>query len=272
MDDIHKHKFIYFVKERDNIRFLKDELGAPKPWSIDPVFQRTYFCNIDREQDRVTKWIRDVFIPEYMEHSAANMMMARFVNKPDSLLLLGWPWTYFAEPTWRYEMSQPGAWGSAYIVSTNGRAMPKHEYIAGLLEQAFEQLAGWPGAGPQPTLASAHRHLQALQSMGAFMAAQVVADLKNTKGHPLQHAPDWNTWSSHGPGSLRGLEWFHGRRITPSTYQEAIASARAWVYNVDSTLLEALCNQNLQNCFCEYDKYMRVSSGTGRSKRRYNGS
>ena len=29
--------------------------------------------------------------------------------------------------------------------------------------------------------------------------------------------------------------------------------------------------QDLQNCFCEFDKYMRILNGTGRSKRSYNG-
>ena len=272
MDDIAKHKFVYFIMERDNIRFLKDELQAPKPWSIDPVFQRTYFCNIDRENDRVTKWIRQNYTGVNPGVEAANMMMARFVNKPSTLEDLGWPWNSWAPYLWTPVMSQPGAWGSAYIVSTNGRAMPKHEYIAGLLEEAFEQLAGWPAATTQPTLAGAHRRLQALQGMGSFMAAQVIADLKNTKGHLLQEADDWFDFAAPGPGSLRGLAWFYGRKITPSTFTEALASARDWCNNVDATLVTRLCNQNLQNCFCEYDKYMRVDSGTGRSKRSYNGS
>lgn len=284
MDDIVKHKFVYFVKERDNIRYLKDEVGVEKPWSIDPVFQHTYFCNIDREKDRVTKWMRETHrVATTLTHdknhlrahelmTAANYVMARFVNKPSSLEELKWPWVEFHPAIFRMVMSQPGSWGSAYIVSTNGRAMPKHEYIAGLLEQAFEQLAGWPAATPQPTLAGAHRRIQALQGMGSFMSAQVIADLKNTEGHPLRMADDWWSWASHGPGSLRGLGWFHDRRITPSTFMDALVSARDWVYTVDSSLLAALCNQNLQNCFCEFDKYMRVSSGTGRSKRKYNGA
>ena len=38
-----------------------------------------------------------------------------------------------------------------------------------------------------------------------------------------------------------------------------------------SDIVDILSMQNLQNCFCEYDKFMRVTEGTGRSKRKYNG-
>jgi hypothetical protein len=246
-------------------------MGLPKPWSIDPVFQVTYFCNVDREHDKVTRWIRENYDHRVKEY-VPNMILARMVNKPESLRAMGWPWVMFNRTRWEAIMSQPGVWGSAYIVSTNGRRMPKHEYIAGLLEQAWLHFTG-PSAATLPgTLSGAHAAIQALQGMGSFMAAQVVADLKNTKGHPLTEAGDWWQWASHGPGSLRGLEWFHGERVTPSNFIGALVSARQWVHNIDSTVINELCNQNLQNCFCEYDKYMRVSTGTGRSKRKYNGN
>ena len=273
--ELNKEKFVYWVTERDCVRHLKDG-GMPKPWSIDPVFQRTYFCNIDREHDKVTRWIREQydFIPdEYrVKMAVPNMILARMVNKPESLYEMGWPWDKLYANTFRGVMSQKGSWGSAYIVSTNGRAMPKHEYIAGLLEQAYTQFEGGVGANVPPLLSSWHKAIQALHGMGSFMAAQVIADLKNTKGHPLADAEDWHTWASHGPGSMRGLEWFHERKVTPSNFMEALTSARQWCYtNGHSGAIAHLCNQNLQNCFCEYDKYMRVSSGTGRSKRNYDG-
>jgi len=52
-----KDQFFYWMKERERVRVRK-ERGDPKPWSEDPVFQQTYFCNVNREYDRVTKFIR----------------------------------------------------------------------------------------------------------------------------------------------------------------------------------------------------------------------
>jgi hypothetical protein len=265
-----KQAFLYWVEEREEVRLAKDN-DNPKPWSDDPIFQTTYFCNTDREDDRVTRWLRREFDPYFLHHAVASFIMARVVNKTDSLRKLGWPWNTFQEDKWRHVMSQPGAWGSAYIVSTNGRPMPKHEYIGGLLQEAFDQFAGSVGARVPPTLSGWHKAIQALQGMGSFMAAQVVADLKNTDAHILRRAEDWWTFAAHGPGSLRGLSWFHGEKVTPRTFESALVSAREWCYSVDTISVAHLCNQNLQNCFCEYDKYMRIASGTGRSKRKYDG-
>lgn len=267
--DLTKRKFVYWVQERESIRYLK-ESGLPKPWSADPVFQSVYFCNIHREDDKVTRFIRQTFTESgKIKSAAANMVMARMINKPTTLEALGWPWLEFEDIIWRQVMEHSGVWGSAYIVSTNGAKVPKHQYVAGLLQRAFEQLNGAPLG---VTLAQAHAALQAVRGLGSFMAAQVVADLKNTNEHPLQDAPDWMTFAAHGPGSLRGLSWFHNRKVTAGKFTEALVSARSWVNTNQPRLIDNMCNQDLQNCFCEFDKYMRVSMGTGRSKRKYNGA
>lgn len=270
-----KATFAYWIHERRAIRKRKLR-GEPKPWSVDPVFQNTYFCNVEREHDKVTEGIRRLWGDYDLTHdtdvAVPNMIMARMVNKIESLEEMGWPWNYFWPDMWKQVMSQKGAWGGAYIVSTNGRAMAKHIYIAGLLERLFEGFTLPSGANVPPTLSGAHTALQAVDGLGSFMAAQVVADLKNTKGHPLADAEDWHSFAAHGPGSLRGLSWFHDTKITPSKFTEALVSARQWVNNMDSKLVSSICNQDLQNCFCEYDKYMRVSTGTGRSKRKYAGT
>jgi hypothetical protein len=260
------------VEERERIA-QRRAWGQDKPWSDDPVFQTTYFCNINREDDKVTRWIRLHYELE-AELAAFNMIIARFVNKPDSLEKMGWPftdWTGFERSKFEAVMSQPGSWGGAYIVSTNGRRQRKHEYIAGLLDAASSAFLWATPATLAGTLAGAHRALQGVSGLASFMAAQVVADLKNTEGHWLQEAEDWHTFAAPGPGSLRGLEWFHEEKITASKFAEALASARSWMQTNGSTLVDTLCNQDLQNCFCEYDKYMRVATGTGRSKRKYNG-
>lgn len=267
MDNYNKHKFIYWVKERECIQVLKDG-GLEKPWSIDPIFQVTYFCNTNREHDKVTRWMRQNFTGSDRKHDVENYILARMVNKPESLEAMGWPWNSFFKDQWHGVMSQKGAWGSAYIVSTNGRAIAKHEYIGGLLERVFEQVPYNPPIGVAPTLESCHKALMQLQGMGSFMSGQVVADLKNTEGNILQDATDWKSWATHGPGSLRGLTWFHEEQVTPRKFKEALSSARLWCKDE----VAHLCNQNLQNCFCEYDKYMRVESNTGRSKRKYNGN
>ena len=120
------------------------------------------------------------------------------------------------------------------------------------------------------TLAEAHKYLLQFDGFGSFMAAQVVADLKNTEGHPLQLAEDWWNWSAYGPGSIRGLQWVTGSRVTPGTYEKLMKDLHVAIEDLVYPI--HMCEQDLQNCLCEFDKYMRVSTGMGRSKRGYNGS
>jgi len=58
-----QEQLIYWINERENIR-LKKEAGESPPWSSNPVMQVTYFCNVNREDDKVTKWIRDNWLYE----------------------------------------------------------------------------------------------------------------------------------------------------------------------------------------------------------------
>ncbi len=260
---------IYWINERYNI-YLKKERGDPAPWSDNPVMQETYFCNVHRENDRVTKWIRANF-PLNHPHPEFNMLVARLVNKPSSLKAMGFPfadWGSKNRCAFLDVMSCPGTWGSAYIVSTNGRAMPKHEYIFELLQELFEPIKL---ISQLSTLKGAHQRLMRFRGLGSFMAAQIVADLKNTPNHNLVTAHDWSTWCAHGPGSLRGMAWATEKdKITPTEFQHCIPWLREYVdEELDYSFIPKFCNQDLQNCLCEFDKFMRVTNGTGRSKRRY---
>lgn len=161
-------------------------------------------------------------------------------------------------------------WSGAYVITTHGLPMSKAEYCSHVLGEAFGYLRD---KGSRYTLAASHALIQGLEGFGSFLAAQVVADLKNTYGHPLADAEDWWTWSAPGPGSLRGLSWYYGHKISPGGYQQAMDHLR-WQMDHNGGWPEGVppaCNQDLQNCLCEYDKFMRVLHGTGRSKRKYDG-
>ena len=277
--------FIYWIIERASMRRQK-EAGLPKPWSDNPVMQNTYFCNVNREDDKVTKWIRQnwTYIGDRNDNGSSEdyknwytiaMMIARVFNLPSTLALVQQPaeidfWLESAEEELRplREAGKP-IWNGAYIISTNGKKIDKLTYCLSLFEKAGRQYDILDGV---ITCAEAHKRLMTLEGLASFLAAQIVADLKNTVGHPLYKAYDKLSFSAHGPGSLRGLGWFWEKDIRPNTYREAIDKA----FNLMEPYLpvsvwEIMCMQNFQNCFCEYDKFMRVTNGTGRSKRKYAG-
>jgi hypothetical protein len=262
---------IYWIQERWAI-LQHRRAGRTKPWTDDPIFQTVYFCNVRREDDKVTRWLRDHWA-QYADHPnyTLAMCMARIINYPPTLGALMFPGRWDANWFMRTldSLASKGfrVWGNAYVFTTHGRPVSKATRACELLQAVNAAAPRLPLAG---TLREAHEALQGLEGFGSFMAAQVVADLKNTPGHPLQKAEDWWTFSAHGPGSLRGLSWLFNGKVTASRYPAAMEVTRKYV---DEHLVGVprFCNQDLQNCLCEFDKYMRVKTGTGRSKRKYDG-
>lgn len=259
----------YWIEERYRV-LTKKVNGYDKPWSDDPIFQTVYFCNVHREHDKVTQWIREHFTVERYGpvHITRALCIARLVNWPPTLMYMIKDLEEFNPKTLREIVEDlPGkVWGGAYIVSTCGQSITKAE----LLEQRATQLRNYTPMF-SGELWQAHDSIKTIPGFSSFMAAQVVADLKNTNGHKLREAPDWWTWAAPGPGSLRGMQWFFGEKITPKHFTPRLAEIRKFVdYHVND-FVKPFCNQDLQNCLCEFDKYMRVRNKVGRSKRRYDG-
>jgi hypothetical protein len=273
---------IYWIKERYQIFQLR-QMGVPKPWSTDRVFQTTYFCNVHRENDKVTKWIRGFYAP-WSSHDLFeyNITLSRFLNWPDTLGRLGYQQVHNPEGLLAHlnELSEGGKiWGNAYVITTHGMKMPKayylcHEVLETVHRHHSRLRAVCRGVLGPPTCSVASKALQCVDGIGSFLAGQIVADLKNTVGHPLSKAEDKATFVEPGPGSIRGVNWFHygepdavGRNHFPILFEDI----RKYVDKNWPEGVPPVDNQDLQNCLCEFDKYMRVRNGTGRSKRGYNG-
>lgn len=275
-----KQALIYWITEREKVRERK-EAGLPKPWSDDPVFQNTYFCNVHREDDKTTRFIRQKYAA-YGTHPFLiyNYILARLINRIESLQYIP-----FQDNHRREELTEclediatlnGQLWSGAYIITTHGLPMGKVAYLVNHVLQGTSQALGrnifsHPVQGWQPHCATYHEALMGLEGLGSFLAAQVVADLKNTYAHPLQLAPDRDTFVAHGPGSLRGASWFHfGEigKVTPNNFHTLFRDIEEYVRENTNIWVDS---QDLQNCLCEFDKYMRVRTGVGKSKRKYNG-
>lgn len=276
-----KELLIHWIRERENIRILKEQ-GYPKPWSAEKVFQETYFCNVHRENDKVTKWIRQYYSPYVNDPMFLyNIVFSRFINRPETLSKIGYIREH--DPKSLLERLEQLAlrgkvWGNAYVITTHGLKMPKASYLCqNVLGGVFEALEAVQATMQLPvglpTLRSTHRQLMRLEGIGSFLSAQILADLKNTPGHPLFVAEDRDTFVAPGPGSMRGCAWFHYGEPT-GVREHSFSWAFMFVRDyIDENLQDIkMDNQDLQNCLCEYDKYMRVKNGTGRSKRIYNGT
>ena len=279
--------FVYFIHERESIR-LRKESGLHQPWTEDAILNDYYFCNINREDDKTTKYIRERFNleawPNHGEHIAVTTM-ARLFNRID--FFENMPDIVIAEPhgfkEWldklidivkQFQAIGQPCWSSAYIIRTSS-GVPKADYCKQIIWDVYDKFKSFDPFEDWTNLKTHYEELKTIFGLGPFLAAQIVADLKYTEGHALELAEDWFSFSAQGPGSLRGIAHFFGERpsssMTEENWAEHIDRAWATVYPYLDVSVRKICRdfQNFQNCFCEFDKYYRTLEGNGRPKRRY---
>jgi hypothetical protein len=268
---------LYWITEREAIR-LRRAARQPAPWTDDQHLRTWSFCNVRREHDRVTRWIAQNWREPHADDPDLffAMAVARLVNWPDSMAALGYPvpWNrehFIATLTDRAAHGEK-VWGEAYNISNAGKSLPKVQVVAGVLDALW----AWPKVlrpRQDDSLHSFYARLKDMRGFASFMAAQVVADVKQVE--PLRSARDWWTFAAPGPGSKRGLNRVLGRPVDAHwrdddvwrtafvRLQEAIAP------DLERIGIGRLCGQDLQNCLCEMDKFERVRLGEGKPKRKF---
>lgn len=271
-----------WIWKRYQILKLKKQ-GQVKPWTNDPIFQQYSFCNVHREDDKTTKFIR-----QWAKRADDDpnlwfaFCVARLINRAESLNEMGWAVFRGARVLWNADkfieicadIKNTGGkiFSGAYIVSTNGHKMDKIAYLEKhVLSPLWEKRNAVKSV---KTCEQLYAELRAFNGMGTFMAAQVVADAKFHGA--LLRATDWWTFAAPGPGSRRGLNRVYGQpKDTPWSEHE-------WLYALHklqdvitpwckSYGIPSISAQDLQNCLCEFDKYERTRLGEGRPRSRYNG-
>ncbi len=279
---------IDWAREREAIRIRK-EAGEPLPWTADPILAKYRFCNVRREDDRVTVWVRQ-HIRERFDNDPNLWFMlaiARWINWPDTLAEMiarddgAWPDADNFSPaalanalTERAGRGDKVFTGAYTINAPTTKGMGKPDYVAldvlgrvwdarARIVEALERQAPFA-----PTLASVHKLLSAFPAWGDFMTHQVIVDLRFTRY--LRDAADVGDWTVAGPGSTRGLNRLSGRKLTaPIDNQQARREMRTIRQAVRDRLGWDLELSDVQGCLCETDKYLRVKNGEGAPRALY---
>lgn len=250
-------RLVYWITEREKVRKNK-ESGKPRLWSDDPIFNCYHFCNVRREDDRGTKEIRAVVDSNELEwvQLPAVYTAARLLNNADSLqLLLSGGWAALKK---HREMGGK-VFHVAYVVSTCGQRMDKLDYVARVVEHVVNLYI------PSSSCEAAYLTLLSVDGLGTFLAAQIVADLKNDRY--LADAPDFDTFSSMGPGSKKGLDHIFGGGTTNSNYERSMSLLEEELPPEIKAM--NLHRQDLQNCLCEFSKYIRYCDNLPGRRRAY---
>lgn len=281
------HAFFNYALSRELVRRAK-EMGAPPPWTQDPILQKYRFCNVYREDDKVTRWVRQhITEKRYSDYFLAALILARWFNRistMERLVLDGedlYGANYSADKVrarlegvapivtaayviktpngmnkldgllWAYDKVRPATFDIAYSML--------RDQVPWTLERATKTLAEYPYLGP-------------------FMAYEIVTDLRHSR--LLMEAPDILTWANPGPGCARGLS----RMVSddPNTFSRSSKKDVETMMTLMQNLLYFANKENLrpdpnrpwemrevEHTLCEFDKYERVRLGEGEPKQLY---
>jgi hypothetical protein len=273
---------VFWITERYAI-LQRRVAGQAPPWTADPVMASVRFCNVHREDDKVTKWMRENWSTK--DSPAWWFVLGRMLNYIPTLEdiveygVCGDDGDRGVDDLPELDGLRDGlkdvresgkkVFTSAYTISTCGKSMDKIDYVVDWVcervKTAEEQKVNWPR---YRTLKDTWGDLTMIDGLGSFLAAQVVADMKNTGGHPLENASDWWDWCAPGPGSLKGLKAFFGVSVTTTTFHGYFKECRRLVDPLIPHYIPRISAQDFQNCLCEFSKYARVREG-GHARNRY---
>jgi hypothetical protein len=263
-------------------------MGKPldAAYTDDVILQKYRFCNVFREDDKVTKWFR-LNIRARMQTPQQHVRAAvafRWFNLPETGELM-LPWLLGQEPAVHamhriHERALSGKpiLNAAYMI----KSPPGQFKAPGIftcmqaVEDDLEALTD--SIMSKNTMEHGVHALCTYPYLGPFMAYQSICDLRFTP--VLQDAVDVNLWTSPGPGSARGMgRVFYGntdsynynssrdRPVLIEKMQQLLGLSRFdrfWPEQWPKWELSTV-----QHWACEFDKYMRVVTGEGEPKQKY---
>lgn len=265
---------LYWMREREAIR-LRKEAGQPRPWTEDPILDEWRFCNVDRCDDVVTRWIFKNIIGGHRGSPVLwfNLLVARLVNWPPTLAEVGyyddWRPEHFAATLRARGARGEKVWTGAYMVPGAPAGLDKPGHLAESFSSIWAKRHEAPRGG---TCADWAAFIGKTKSVGDFMVNQIVTDMKYTPD--LERAPDRGTFFLAGPGTQRGLNRMLGRPLNAKWAQReaqaALLELRAAITEAQPSSARVLEDlNNLGNVLCETDKYFRVMLGEGTPRARY---
>ena len=296
----------YWMTEREKIRQNR-MAGIRPPFTQDVILQTFKFCNVFREHDRVTTWIRENIREPYDKHPNLFVMlgMARIYNLPETLqaLIDGGPETWpvisrafdsRAVTKLTQERKDQGRkiYTGAYMISAPSSpsnlwfGQSKQAYIAeGVVGGLFARRRDCPfrhsSDSPLPLEGAwSWMRTNKLLGWGPFMSYELVTDARWTS--LLRCSPNIDSWANAGPGAIRGLRRLlreDGRlRGVPSptvSRAEALPLMQRLLEEAPRNLprwFPRLEMRDIQHSLCEVDKYLRVKHGEGRPRSMFHGA
>ena len=265
--------FWRYAAERQQI-YLRRQAGQPAPWSDDAVLSAYRFTNVYRASDRVSQYL--ISRVQYdgawdWQDTFVRTLVFKFFNRPRT-------WEYLLEQLGEVDTpklmnkqidrvlaslaTRQAIYNPAYIMPPpNWLQGPKFERHLELIRLMVKDGAHLKIQAASD-LKSAFQILRDYPSLGDFLAYQFIIDL-NYSSHLAFHESEFVV---AGPGARRGLRKCFVQRAGLTDSQliawtarrqanEFVGRGLPWV-NLGTRSLQLI---DIQNIFCELDKYTRLA-------------
>lgn len=293
--------FWNFVAERQKIWERKSQ-GQPRPWTKDPILESNHFTNAYRELDPGTEWmVENILNKPGLTRTSKSFwcLLYRYCGSNrhswqavDITALKRYDGTTVAK-----QLESTGKpFGDAYKVSPMTTTKLTQSKTMQVCRNFEEIAAGWKQTFKAARNAeSAEQSYLAIRTcrkgVGDFTAYQGWLDMMypDEHGDQLIEWFDRDGWVVAGPGALKGLSNLAGHPLTGSIAGLGEARARIddlweqqnkeltkrwfpWLWTEyegswDDDVIP-LWKSDIQNCLCEWSKYVRIRD-TGLVTRKY---
>jgi len=259
-------RFQSFIREREAVR-IRRKSNFEAPWTEDKILQSYHFTNIKREHDKVSKYLFEKWYPSTANgknpsNAWAAIMVARFVNNPDSLSQIAYEVGIGDfKNAWRIlrarEESGEKVFRSAYL-QPEIRGVKRLEKIFGIFVPQVQA-----ADIRTDSVEEAVEDLCKIKYFGEFMAGQMALDaIHVVKGHWA----DRFTFAPIGPGSTRGLNRLRNLPLTRKLKRRAYETEMAELHTCPG--MNEWRALDLEHALCEWDKYERLRLNQGSYNRK----
>lgn len=275
----------YFANERQNI-FIKKLNGDTPPWTNDPILKTYKFCNSYRVNDRVSQYLLKNVIYNGKTYKDEDMLfriiLFKLFNKESTWELLIKEFKDITLSTFdmkEYSKALTNAinnnikiYNDAYI-SCATKAFGydrKHDNHLALLNKMFIIDKVQDKILKCTNMEQAFKIIKSYPLIGNFMAYQLITDIN------YSNIVDWkeDEFTIAGPGSLRGIKKcfidkgnLSNEDIIRYMYNHQEEEFKRLNLNFKTIGNRKLQLIDIQNIFCELDKYCREKVPSLKSNR-----
>ncbi len=291
--------FWWFVHERQSIWWRRHVLRRPPPWTADQVLSTQRFTNVYRELDPGTRYVVEHVLEADgpKPDKVFNVMLYRLIGRAETHAAIGFqrvaafhPEEFIRRVAQIRDVEGRPPFTAAYMVSGyasmgGGDKVRNVAEVLTRLSRNFGRPDGvWGRLSTASDASGAFEALRSAEGFGDFLSYQVLVDLlyplsAYDNSPLLPYSPD--DWAKAGPGARRGIamllqpgvhatdlslmRWLHAHQRTEF---ERLDLDFPYLFEADGSKRE-ISLANIQNCLCEYHKYVKITNGTGRGRRRF---